>query len=167
MYAEQAACGRFAAFLYIVTQQESRKYPVLFCCLILYIEVYKKSEIVYNTLHVMYRNRRNRNMVPRSSLIIRSLAGAYITYLGGKLLVDSLKNHPDNYVFYAGAGVVFVIIGIFWLGKYGSKLIKKEYQDDSVMGQLKDKEEQSEEAETEEAETEEAETEEAETKEGE
>uniref|UniRef100_UPI003FD783DA hypothetical protein n=1 Tax=Dorea sp. TaxID=2040332 RepID=UPI003FD783DA len=29
-YAEQAACGRFAAFLYIVTQQESRKYPVLF-----------------------------------------------------------------------------------------------------------------------------------------
>ena len=108
-------------------------------------------------------------MVPRSSLIIRSLAGAYITYLGGKLLVDSLKNHPDNYVFYAGAGGVFVIIGIFWLGKYGSKLIKKEYQDDSVMGQLKDKEEQSEEAETEEAETEEAETEEAETetKEGE
>ena len=108
-------------------------------------------------------------MVPRSSLIIRSLAGAYITYLGGKLLVDSLKDHPDNYVFYAGAGVVFVI---FWLGKYGSKLIKKEYQDDSVMGQLKDKEEQSEEAETEEAETEEAETEEAgteeaETKEGE
>ena len=89
-------------------------------------------------------------MVPRSSLIIRSLAGAYITYLGGKLLVDSLKDHPDNYVFYAGAGVVFVIIGIFWLGKYGSKLIKKEYQDDSVMGQLKDKEEQSEEAETEE-----------------
>ena len=78
-------------------------------------------------------------MVPRSSLIIRSLAGAYITYLGGKLLVDSLKNHPDNYVFYAGAGVVFVIIGIFWLGKYGSKLIKKEYQDDSVMGQLKDR----------------------------
>ena len=56
-------------------------------------------------------------MVPRSSLIIRSLAGAYITYLGGKLLVDSLKDHPDNYVFYAGAGVVFVIIGIFWLGK--------------------------------------------------
>ena len=78
-------------------------------------------------------------MVPRSSLIIRSLAGAYITYLGGKLLVDSLKDHPNNYVFYAGAGVVFVIIGIFWLGKYGSKLIKKEYQDDSVMGQLKDK----------------------------
>ena len=97
-------------------------------------------------------------MVPRSSLIIRSLAGAYITYLGGKLLVDSLKDHPDNYVFYAGAGGVFVIIGIFWLGKYGSNLIKKEYQDDSVMGQLKDKEEQSEEAETEEAETEEAET---------
>ena len=96
-------------------------------------------------------------MVPRSSLIIRSLAGAYITYLGGKLLVDSLKDHPNNYVFYAGAGVVFVIIGIFWLGKYGSKLIKKEYQDDSVMGQLKDKEEQSEEAETEEAETKEGE----------
>ena len=38
-----------------------------------------------------------------------------------------------------------------------SKLIKKEYQDDSVMGQLKDKEEQSEEAETEEAETKEGE----------
>lgn len=38
--------------------------------------------------------------------------------------------------------------------------MKKEYQDDSVMGQLKDKEEQSEEAETEEAE-------EVETKEGE
>ena len=104
-YAEQAACGRFVTFLYIVTQQESRKYPVLFCCLILYIEVYKKSEIVYNTLHMMYRNRRDRNMVPRSSLIIRSLAGAYITYLGGKLLVDSLKDHPDNYVFMREPGL--------------------------------------------------------------
>ena len=83
--------------------------------------------------------------------------------------MDSLKDHPENYVFYVGAGVVFVIIGFFWFVKYGSKLIKKEYQDDSVMGQLKDKEEQSEEAETEEAGTEEAETEteEAETKEGE
>ena len=104
-------------------------------------------------------------MVPRSSLIIRSLAGAYITYLGGKLLVDSLKDHPDNYVFYAGAGVVFVIIGIFWLGKYGSKLIKKEYQDDSVMGQLNGAVPETETPE--EAETEEAGTEEAETKEGE
>ena len=35
--------------------------------------------------------------------------------------------------------------------------LKKEYQDDSVMGQLKDKEEQSEEAETEEVETKEGE----------
>lgn len=84
-------------------------------------------------------------MVPRSSLIIRSLAGAYITYLGGKLLAGSLKDHPDNYVFYAGVGVVFLIIGIFWLGKYGSKLVKKEYADDSVMGQLEDDEEPTEE----------------------
>ncbi len=44
-------------------------------------------------------------MVPRSSLIIRSLAGAYITYLGGKLLVDSLKDHPDNYVFMREPGL--------------------------------------------------------------
>ena len=50
-------------------------------------------------------------MVPRSSLIIRSLAGAYITYLGGKLLVDSLKDHPNNYVFYAGAGVLLYFMG--------------------------------------------------------
>ena len=75
-------------------------------------------------------------MVPRSSLVIRILAGGYITYLGGKLLLSSIKEQPDNYMIYVVAGIAFVIIGLIWLVKSGVKLLKKEYEDDSVMGQL-------------------------------
>ena len=76
-------------------------------------------------------------MVPRSSLVIRVLAGGYITYLGGKLLLSSIKEQPDNYMIYVVAGIAFIIIGLIWLVKSGAKLLKKEYEDDSVMGQLK------------------------------
>ena len=76
-------------------------------------------------------------MVPRSSLVIRVLAGGYITYLGGKLLLSSIKEQPDNYMIYVVAGIAFIIIGLIWFVKSGAKLLKKEYEDDSVMGQLK------------------------------
>ena len=81
-------------------------------------------------------------MVPRSSLLIRILAGGYITYLGGKLLISSVKEQPDNYILYVAAGIVFIIIGLIWLVKSGTKLVKKEYEDDSVMGQLNKEEEE-------------------------
>ena len=94
-------------------------------------------KIVYNTLHMTYVKKQEENdMVPRSSLIIRVLAGGYITYLGGKLLLSSIKEQPDNYILYVAAGIVFIIIGLIWLVKSGLKLFKKEYEDDSVMGQL-------------------------------
>lgn len=80
-------------------------------------------------------------MVPRSSLIIRVLAGGYITYLGGKLILSSIKEQPDNYILYVAAGIAFIIIGLLWLVKSGAKLLKKEYEDDSVMGQLNKDEE--------------------------
>ena len=99
-------------------------------------------------------------MVPRSSLLIRILAGGYITYLGGKLLISSIKEQPDNYILYVAAGIVFIIIGLIWLVKSGSKLVKKEYEDDSVMGQLNKEEDEDGQTETEEAAGEEA-TEEA------
>ena len=99
-------------------------------------------------------------MVPRSSLLIRILAGGYITYLGGKLLISSIKEQPENYILYVAAGIVFIIIGLIWLVKSGTKLVKKEYEDDSVMGQLNKDEDEDGQTETEEAAGEEA-TEEA------
>ena len=97
-------------------------------------------------------------MVPRRSLLIRILAGGYITYLGGKLLISSIKEQPENYILYVAAGIVFIIIGLIWLVRSGTKLVKKEYEDDSVMGQLNKNED--EDGQTEEAAGEEA-TEEA------
>lgn len=99
-------------------------------------------------------------MVPRSSLLIRILAGGYITYLGGKLLISSIKEQPENYILYVAAGIVFIIIGLIWLVRSGTKLVKKEYEDDSVMGQLNKEEDEDGQTETEEAAGEEA-TEEA------
>ena len=99
-------------------------------------------------------------MVPRSSLLIRILAGGYITYLGGKLLISSIKEQPEDYILYVAAGIVFIIIGLIWLVRSGTKLVKKEYEDDSVMGQLNKDEDEDGQTETEEAAGEEA-TEEA------
>ena len=87
-------------------------------------KVYKKSKIVYNILHRhaferncclqelslpvhcgcfggFYRygkNRRLTKMVPKSSLFIRIVAGAYVIYLGGKLINSSLADRPENYI---------------------------------------------------------------------
>lgn len=79
-------------------------------------------------------------MVTKSQLMIRILAGGYLSYLGGKLLMDAVKERPDNYIIFALAGLVFLIIGIFLLGKSAIKLQKKEYEDNSIIGQISDDE---------------------------
>ena len=37
-------------------------------------------------------------MVPKSSLFIRIVAGAYVIYLGEKLIHSSLADRPENYI---------------------------------------------------------------------
>ncbi|MDR1800975.1 MAG: hypothetical protein LBQ95_03960 [Lachnospiraceae bacterium] len=41
--------------------------------------------------------------------------GAYLVYLGYKLITDSIKGKADNYLWFVLAGAVFVIIGA-WFG---------------------------------------------------
>ena len=43
-------------------------------------------------------------MVPKSSLFIRIVAGAYVIYLGEKLINSSLADKPENYILYIAAG---------------------------------------------------------------
>ena len=54
-------------------------------------------------------------MVPKSSLFIRIVAGAYVIYLGEKLIHSSLADRPENYILYIAAGVIFALIGLYWL----------------------------------------------------
>ena len=54
-------------------------------------------------------------MVPKSSLFIRIVAGAYVIYLGEKLINSSLADRPENYILYIAAGVIFALIGLYWL----------------------------------------------------
>lgn len=49
-------------------------------------------------------------MVPKSSLFIRIVAGAYVIYLGEKLIHSSLADRPENYILYIAAGVIFALI---------------------------------------------------------
>ena len=86
-------------------------------------------------------------MVPKSSLFIRIVAGAYVIYLGGKLINSSLADRPENYILYIAAGVIFALIGLYWLVGSGIKMVKKEYRDDSIRGRMNESEEPVEETE--------------------
>lgn len=79
-------------------------------------------------------------MVPKSSLFIRIVAGAYVIYLGGRLINSSLADRPDNYILYIVAGVIFALIGLYWLVGSGIKMVKKEYRDDSIRGRMNEAE---------------------------
>ena len=84
-------------------------------------------------------------MVPKSSLFIRIVAGAYVIYLGGKLINSSLADRPENYILYIAAGVIFALIGLYWLVGSGIKMVKKEYRDDSIRGRMNESENETEE----------------------
>lgn len=79
-------------------------------------------------------------MVPKSSLFIRIVAGAYVIYLGGKLISSSVADKPENYILFIAAGVIFAAIGLYWLVGSVVKMVKKEYRDDSIMGRMKEAE---------------------------
>ena len=81
-------------------------------------------------------------MVPKSSLFIRIVAGAYVIYLGEKLIHSSLADRPENYI---AAGVIFALIGLYWLVGSGIKMVKKEYRDDSIRGRMNESENETEE----------------------
>ena len=81
-------------------------------------------------------------MVPKSSLFIRIVAGAYVIYLGEKLIHSSLADRPENYILYIAAGVIFALIGLYWLV---IKMVKKEYRDDSIRGRMNESENETEE----------------------
>ena len=84
-------------------------------------------------------------MVPKSSLFIRIVAGAYVIYLGEKLINSSLADKPENYILYIAAGVIFALIGLYWLVGSGIKMVKKEYRDDSIRGRMNESENETEE----------------------
>ena len=77
-------------------------------------------------------------MVPKSSLFIRIVAGAYVIYLGEKLINSSLADKPENYILYIAAGLC-------WLVGSGIKMVKKEYRDDSIRGRMNESENETEE----------------------
>ena len=80
-------------------------------------------------------------MSSKGSLLIRVLAGGYLGYLGGKLLLESFMERPENYPLYITIGVVFLVLGIFWFVRAIIKLAKHEYF--NPMGELeKDTEEE-------------------------
>lgn len=79
-------------------------------------------------------------MAPKSSLFIRIVAGAYVIYLGGRLINSSLADKPDHYILYIAAGVIFALIGLYWLVGSGIKMVKKQYRDDSIKGRLNEAE---------------------------
>ena len=79
-------------------------------------------------------------MVPKSSLFIRIVAGAYVIYLVGKLISSSIADKPENYILFIAAGVIFAVIGLYWLVGSVVKMVKKEYRDDSIMGRMKEAE---------------------------
>lgn len=83
-------------------------------------------------------------MVPKSSLFIRIVAGAYVIYLGGRLINSSLADRPENYILYIAAGVIFALIGLYWLVGSGIKMVKKEYRDDSIRGRMSESENETE-----------------------
>ena len=89
-------------------------------------------------------------MVPKSSLFIRIVAGAYVIYLGERLIKSSLADRPENYILYIAAGVIFALIGLYWLVGSGIKMVKKEYRDDSIRGRMNESENEKSENETEE-----------------
>lgn len=84
-------------------------------------------------------------MVPKSSLFIRIVAGAYVIYLGERLIKSSLADRPENYILYIAAGVIFALIGLYWLVGSGIKMVKKEYRDDSIRGRMNESENETEE----------------------
>lgn len=48
-------------------------------------------------------------------IIFRVVAGGYLAYLGITLLMDSIKEKPDNYMWYMLVGTVFTLLGGFLL----------------------------------------------------
>ena len=66
-------------------------------------------------------------------------------YLGEKLIHSSLADRPENYILYIAAGVIFALIGLYWLVGSGIKMVKKEYRDDSIRGRMNESENETEE----------------------
>ena len=46
---------------------------------------------------------------------------------------------------YIAAGVIFALIGLYWLVGSGIKMVKKEYRDDSIRGRMNESENETEE----------------------
>lgn len=58
--------------------------------------------------------------------VIFALAGAYLIYTGGSLLLTSVRERPDQYMLFMLAGIGFVIFGLVVLGGYLKAIFKHE-----------------------------------------
>lgn len=58
--------------------------------------------------------------------IIFALAGVYLAYLGGSLIMQSYREKPDQYVLFIVAGIGFLVFGLVILAGYLKVFFKHE-----------------------------------------
>lgn len=68
-------------------------------------------------------------MLDKKSLTFRVIAGLALLYVGGKLILSSLRDMPENYVIYAVAGAAFALLGIVWGGLAIKRLATHDYKE--------------------------------------
>lgn len=54
-------------------------------------------------------------MDEKRRIVIRVIAGGYLTYLGADLLKNTIAGTVDNPVMYGGFGTAFLIIGVGYI----------------------------------------------------
>lgn len=65
----------------------------------------------------------------KGRLFFRIIVGGYLAYLGAGLMKDAFAEKPENYIMFAGAGILFVGIGLWWLIKSVLMAARHEYVD--------------------------------------
>lgn len=65
----------------------------------------------------------------RGRLFFRIIVGGYLAYIGAELMKDAFVEKPENYIMFAGAGILFFIIGLGWLIKAVLMAARHEYVD--------------------------------------
>lgn len=68
-------------------------------------------------------------MTTQGRLMILILAGGYLIYQGGTLIKNVCTERTDNYLVFMLFGIVFLILGVLFVGVNMKKLVKHEYMD--------------------------------------
>lgn len=65
----------------------------------------------------------------RGRLFFRIIVGGYLAYIGAGLTKDAFVEKPDNYIIFAGVGILFLGIGLGWLIRAVLMAARHEYVD--------------------------------------